>query len=178
MSKTIYLGGRERRVDSLRIPTDLEKTGFCSFVPADSVSPSSLPAWMSCACTQAFTPSSDVNDELTFTLSGMTEKPDLVLVVCDSVKGRANYDYGGGVYFCNMAGMSSPLSTFYQGYNYMRTANTSQGYLVSPVADGYGVVESEADHVKLRTPKYGQTSCYWRAGVTYTVTAVKLRLLT
>lgn len=171
MSKTVYLAGEVRQADAVRLPVDVEKSAYVRYVPEDAA-PSALPAWIREMCVQSFTPSADTNEALTFPLTGLSAAPDTIIIGSTLQTPTATRDFGGYVVTKNPFGFAKQSSAGWGGLGFIKltSAGYSHGNISSPITN------ESASSVTVTTPTYSSTACYWRAGVTYIIIALRTRM--
>ena len=135
---------------------------------------SALPEWIESMCVQTFTPSADTNEAVTFALTGMSGVPDTVIIGSTLKTPTATRDFGGYVVTKNPFGFAKQSSAGWGGVGFIKltSAGYSHGGISTPITN------ESASSMTVITPTYSNTTCYWRAGVTYTVIALRLKALT
>lgn len=137
-----------------------------------------LPSWIKEMQVQTFTPEADTNEELTFSLD-MENVPNLILILADHTEREKTRDFIG-LNVCHMA--MSEQTKYYSGYLYYANTTSTIEMMASSQEDatnptsttwqGVGSVTNKSFVV--RTAYYGGQYCYWRAGHTYTIIALKV----
>ena len=133
-----------------------------------------LPSWIKEQSVTTFIPSSDTKDPLTVTLSGMSGAPEIVIVLTSLLVPTVGETYGGGVLANNPNGIAktgSAENNFF-GPSFYRQFS-GDGYVHSNSSSVVANVSSTS--ITVTPPVYGGSVCTWKAGVTYTIIALRTK---
>lgn len=133
-----------------------------------------LPAWIKEQSVTAFIPSSDTKDPLSVTLSGMSGAPEVVIVLTSLLVPTDGETYGGGVFANNPNGIAKSGSTennffgpaFYRQFS-------GNGYVHGNSSSS--ITNASSTSMTVTPPVYGGSVCTWKAGVTYTIIALRTK---
>lgn len=130
-----------------------------------------LPAWIKEQSVTTFIPSSNTNAPLTVTLSGMSDLPEIVIVLTSLLLPAVMRTYGGGVYIGRPNGIERNTDGF-TGPSFYRQQNG--GYYV-PMNMDSAISDYSPTSITITPPAYGGTVCTWIAGETYTIIALRTK---
>lgn len=133
-----------------------------------------LPAWIKEQSVTTFIPSSDTKEPLTVTLSGMSDTPEIVIVLTSLLEPTAGETYGGGVFANDPNGIAksgSAENNFFGPAFYRQFSGN--GYVHGNSSSSVTNVSSTS--MTVTPPVYGGSVCTWKAGVTYTIIALRTK---
>lgn len=129
-------------------------------------------AWIKEQSVTTFVPSSNTNEPLTVTLSGLSGDPEIVIVLTSLLSPSVSRTYGGGVY------ANRPNSINKKGDNdvfagvcfYRQSSGDYVNYTLSADVSAFSSAS-----LTITPPTYGGAACSWIAGVTYTIIALRTK---
>lgn len=128
---------------------------------------------------QTYTPgiaSGWVTDDVTFSFSQLTDVPDMIMITSCKPKKAANYDFGGCILFKDPFGMLQPGADYFAGSLFDGKANLSAGWTLDAATASTGAVNVTKDGFTYVQPTYGSGKIGWRAGWTYHIIAIRLKV--
>ena len=130
-----------------------------------------LPAWIKEQSVTTFVPSSNTNEPLTVSLSGLSGEPEIVIILTSLLSPTVIRSYGGGVYANRVNGINKRTdSDVFSGVGFIR--QSSGNY-----TNAFNGEISEVSHTSLtiKPASYQNTAGTWMAGVTYTIIALRTK---
>ena len=128
---------------------------------------------------QTYTPgiaSGWVTDDLTFPFSQLTDVPDMILITSGQPKKVKNYDFGGCVLFKDPFGMLQPGANYFAGYLYNGKATYSAGWTAEVATADKGITNVTKNGFTYVQPTYSSSKIGWKAGWTYHIIAIRLKV--
>lgn len=130
-----------------------------------------LPAWIKEQSVTTFIPSSDTNEPLTVTLSGLSGEPEIIIVLTSLISPTVTRSYGGCVYANRPNGIEKRSeSDKFTGVSFLR--QTAGNYTNSSSG---GITDYSSTSVTITPPSYQSTVGSWIAGETYTIIALRTK---
>ena len=128
---------------------------------------------------QTYTPSIAegwVTDDLTFSFSQLTDVPDMIMITSGQPKKVKNYDFGGCILFKDPFGMLQPGANYFAGYLYNGKATYSAGWTTEVATADKGITNVTKNGFTYVQPTYSSSKIGWRAGWTYHIIAIRLKI--
>ena len=128
---------------------------------------------------QTFTPgiaSGFVTDDLTFSFTQLTDVPEMILITAGKPKKVAMYDFGGCILFHNPFGMLQPGADYFYGMLFDGKQNYSNGWTLDISSSEKGAINVTKDGFTYVQPSYSSSKIGWKAGWTYHIIAIRLKI--
>lgn len=134
-----------------------------------------LPTWIQEMDVQSYTPAADTNEELSFELH-MQNIPNMIIILDNEGTWHSMRTFRGMV--MQRLSPQNTTSYFKGAIEYdMGTSGVSTSTQVTAdptAANPSGVISFSNTEITVKTYPYGGVYCYWRAGRTYTIVALKV----
>ena len=128
---------------------------------------------------QTYTPSITtgwVRDNVTFSFSQLTDVPNMIIITSGQPKKLKNYDFGGCILYKNPFGMLHPGANYFYGHLFDGKGNYSNGWTLDAPTSSTGATNVTKDGFTYVQATYGGSKIGWKAGWTYHIIAIRLRL--
>lgn len=135
-------------------------------------------------CTVVYEPTTDTNELVEIPLTGLTARPNIIIITSDFEDGKSARTFYGGILMNNpcelTVGSGGSHNDVYGGAAFYSMSNslyatisTNSSVIGGASNNTFYLDSASADLISIGTPVYGGVRSYWRARHKYTITALR-----